>query len=387
MINIKNKVDCSGCFGCISICPKECIEMKSDKEGFLYPKVDHKKCIKCGACDRVCLIKNDLKLNEANIKAYACKNKNNEVRKNSSSGGIFYLLCEEVINKNGVVFGAAFDEKFEVKHMYAETLEECNKFRGSKYVQSLIGENYKKAKFFLESGRIVLFSGTQCQIKGLNLYLGKQYKNLITIDIVCHGVPSPKVFKIYKESLKKEFNAKINDIKFRDKKNGWKNYNYTVKFSDSQIFSENFAKNIYMKGFLKDLYLRPACYKCRAKNNKSGSDITLADYWGIEHKHPEFDDDKGTSLILLKSLKGRKILDSIIEKIDIIETDLDYAVKNNPSIIKSVNYNKKRSKFFKKIQCNDLESAIEKTYKVTFADKCINKIVYESIKIKNKVVK
>lgn len=387
MINIKNKVDCSGCFGCVSICPKECIEMKSDKEGFLYPKVDYKKCIKCGACDRVCLIKNDLKLNEVNIKAYACKNKNNEVRRNSSSGGIFYLLCEEVINKNGVVFGAAFDEKFEVKHMYAETLEECNKFRGSKYVQSLIGENYKKAKFFLESGRIVLFSGTQCQIKGLNLYLGKQYNNLITIDVVCHGVPSPKVFKIYKENLKKEFNAKITDIKFRDKKNGWKNYNYTVKFSDSQIFSENFTKNIYMKGFLKDLYLRPACYKCRAKNYKSGSDISLADYWGIEHKYPEFDDDKGTSLILLQSLKGRKILDSIIEKIDIIETDLDYAVKNNPAIIKSVNYNKKRSKFFKKIQCNDLESAIEKTYKVTFADKCINKIVYESIKIKNKVVK
>ena len=202
MIEILEKNKCCGCYGCVNICPKKCISMKYDNEGFAYPVVDKEKCVNCGLCEKACPTFKNLNLEKYNYEGYVCYNTNEEARKSSSSGGIFILLCEEVINKKGVVFGASFDENFIVKHSYAETLEGCKKFKGSKYVQSQIGDTYKQAKKFLEEGRIVLFSGTQCQIKGLNLFLNKKYENLLAVDIICHGVPSPMVFEKYKEILK-----------------------------------------------------------------------------------------------------------------------------------------------------------------------------------------
>lgn len=383
MINIVKKSECSGCYSCSNICPKECINIESDDEGFWYPSVDKDMCINCNLCEKVCPVINDPKTEKIDTIAYACRNKNEQVRKTSSSGGVFTLLCEEVIKNGGVVFGAAFDENFDVKHIYAETLEDCQKLKGSKYVQSKIGNTYKQAREFLSHERLVLFSGTQCQIKGLNLFLIKNYDNLITSEIICHGVPSPKVFKLYRENLKNKYNSNIKDIRFRDKELGWNKFSYVTEFKNNEIYSKTLHDDIYMKGFLKDLYLRPSCYECKAKNFSSNSDLSLADYWGVEKKHLELDDDKGISLVLINTKKGKDIFEKISCDMEVIETDIEYAINNNPCIVRPVKYNKNREKFFKSMKGKNLEHSIRKYTKVPFTQRVKGKIQYSLEKIKD----
>lgn len=336
-------------------------------------------------CENVCAVINTYHKKEFKPKAYECRDKDKNVRLSSSSGGVFTSLCEYVIDNEGVIFGVAFNDKFEVEHMEAANIEECKKFRGSKYVQSKIGITYKLAKQYLDKGRLVLFSGTPCQVKGLNLFLRKKYDNLILVDIVCHGVPSPLVFDIYKKSLEKNYNSKINSITFRDKSIGWKNYKYKISFENNKQDARLFIDNIYSKGFLNDLYLRPSCYSCEAKDHKSNSDITLADYWGVQNKHSGFDDDKGVSFILINSKKGKKVFDIINDKIEGVETDLEYAIYCNPCIVKSVRYNKKREKFFRDLNTKKLEENIMKNIKPSITQKVKNKIRFELSKINNKI--
>ncbi|MBY6839001.1 4Fe-4S dicluster domain-containing protein [Clostridium botulinum] len=382
MIKISDKSKCSGCYSCVNICPKQCILIKNDNEGFWYPEIDKDKCIDCGLCEKVCPIINKIDKDEKQIVSYACKNRDNETRNTSSSGGIFTLLCEYVISKNGVVFGAAFNNEFEVNHMYAETLEQCEKFKGSKYVQSKIGNTYRQAKEFLDYGRIVLFSGTPCQISGLSSFLMKKYNNLIMIDIACHGVPSPIVYKNYIKSLENNNNSNISLFSFRDKSTGWKEYSLKVDFNNKKQVKEIGYNNIYMKGFLNDIYLRPSCYECKFKNPTTSSDITLADYWGVQNIHPKFDDDKGTSLVLVNSKKGQDMFNEISHNMDFIKTDLDYAISNNPCIVRPVKYNPKREKFFSEINNNNIEEIINKYTKVTFTQKVKGKVFGALRKIK-----
>ncbi|WP_196001874.1 Coenzyme F420 hydrogenase/dehydrogenase, beta subunit C-terminal domain [Clostridium sp. 1001271B_151109_B4] len=373
MIEITKKEACHGCHGCFNVCPKACISMEIDNEGFWYPKVDKKICINCNLCEKVCPIINTPKREESNSLSYACKNKDESIRLDSSSGGIFTLLCEYVIKNDGIVFGAAFDKDFNVYHCYSETLEGCAKFRGSKYVQSIIGNTYKQVKNFLKEGKIVLFSGTPCQVSGLDTYLMQKYENLIMIDIACHGVPSPLVYRKYIDNIKNLNNSKIKNIQFREKSNGWKDYNFKVTFKNGS-FIQKMTDNIYMKGFLQDLYLRPSCYSCEFKKPMTSADITLADYWGVQNIHRDFDDDKGVSLVLINSDKGKDVLNNISEKMDIIKTDYDFAINNNPSIITPANYNKKRGRLFKGIESNDIEKEIAKFIKVTMVERVIRKL-------------
>ena len=364
MINITNKEECCGCHGCINICPRKCISMETDNEGFWYPKVNKNKCIECDLCKKVCPIINIQQKHNKEITAYACKNKDDKVRETSSSGGVFALLCENVINEGGVVFGAAFDKEFNVRHTYAETLDECIKFRGSKYVQSKIGDTYKKAKEFLDKGRIVLFSGTPCQIAGLDTYLIKNYKNLILVDIACHGVPSPLVYKSYINTLEKKNRSKIKEISFRDKSTGWKDYSVSFGFENGKKLKQFRTDNTYMNGYLKDIFLRPSCYTCKFKKPVTSADLTLADYWGVQNIHPEFDDDKGISLILINSKKGQDLLNTLTNKLEIIHTNLEYATKCNPVIIKASNYNKEREDFFNKFLVENVIKDIKRYTKL-----------------------
>lgn len=308
MIDILNKKDCCGCSACVQKCPKQCISLKEDNEGFLYPQVNQQECISCGICKKVCPIINP---NEKRtpLQIYAAINKNEEIRRQSSSGGIFTLLSEEILKEGGVVFGARFDENWEVKHDYTENVKGLVNFRGSKYVQSRIEDNYKKVETFLKQGRKVLFSGTPCQIAGLKRFLSKEYDNLLTVDFICHGVPSPKVWRLYlyetyRKIIKRggkhtassilsnsEGKSQIEDICFRNKDLGWKRYSFFLKLKLTDIkgkrntaeLFEPYSENIFMKGFLSDLYLRPSCYQCTARSGKSGSDITIADF-GIFNK-------------------------------------------------------------------------------------------------------
>ena len=249
-------------------------------------------------------------------------------------------------------------------HTYVETLVECAHFRSSKYVQSKIGETYKQVRKFLNDGRLVLFSGTQCQIKGLNLYLRKKYDNLIAVDIICHGVPSPKVFREYRKNLENAYHSKINNIWFRRKDEGWKRFSFAVSFENGKEYVESLKEDTFMRGFLSDLYLRPSCYECTAKNFVNNADITLADYWGVQHIHPEFDDDRGISLIFVNSKKGQHYLSLIEDKMNVMKTDIKYAIKHNPCAIRPVHKHPRRDKFFNMFNTGAvLNTAIEKCIK------------------------
>lgn len=340
MISIKSKYDCCGCEACAQRCAHNAISMKRDKEGFLYPIIDPNKCTKCDICEKVCPVINQ-KLPSEPIKTYAAKNKDEIVRLQSSSGGIFTLLATKTINNGGVVFGAKFDEQWKVVHDYVETIEDLAKFRGSKYVQSRINDNYIKVEQFLKQGRQVLFSGTPCQIAGLKKYLIIEYKNLICADIICHGVPSPMIWQKYKAQFELSYTSSIS---FRDKSNSWKTYEVVVSKDQKEVIRETVGQNVYMKIFLSDLCLRPSCAICPAKDGKSKSDITIADFWGIQHIHPEFDDDKGCNLVLINSEKGLNFFNKL--ECDKIESDFNTAIKYNPSYFKSVSEPKYRQYFF-----------------------------------------
>lgn len=352
---------CTGCCACSNICPKDAISMNEDNEGFKYPVVDENKCINCGLCVNVCpTINKQIKINN-DIKAYACINKDTDIRLKSSSGGIFSVIADYILSNNGIVFGAAFDKAWNVEHTYIEDIDDLDKLRTSKYVQSYIGVNYKYVKEFLEKGKLVLFTGTPCQIAGLKAYLGKDYDNLYCMDIICHGVPSPLVWRRFLNE-----NYDVDDIKainFRNKTTGWSGFSFKVQYTNKAII-ENRDSNLYMIGFLSDLYLRPSCYNCSFKTVERVSDITIADFWGINEILPKMNDEKGTSLIFIQSNKGKCLINKVKNNIELYEVDVNKAISFNSSMIKSVAKHRHREKFFKEImlQKNKINFVIEKYY-------------------------
>lgn len=408
MINIIEKKDCCGCSACVSICPKHCITMSLDNEGFLYPQVDNESCIDCGLCEKVCLVLNQGKECKP-FQVYAAKKINEEIRMKSSSGGIFTLLAEQILHEGGVVFGARFNADWEVIHDYTETKEGLAAFRGSKYVQSRLGDSFCQAEHFLRQGRKVMFTGTPCQIAGLKLFLRKTYDNLLTVDFICHGVPSPGVWKKYLEELiALKDNRKnsvlshskliilnsirdISRIEFRNKCLGWKKYSFALTLSvpnghgtkNTVLLSEPYNKNIFMKGFLADLYLRPSCYACPSKSMKSGSDITLGDFWGIQYVMPERDDDKGICCLMVNTEKGCQFLPSD-KWVEYSDSDYSTVIKYNKACVMSVVPNLKRNLFFDKFQKTDsVVRLIDKILTppffrrfLSFAKRLVNKIFH-----------
>ena len=354
MIKISRKQDCSGCYACSNVCPESAITMTEDAEGFLYPQVDDAKCTQCGLCEKVCPILNHKeRVNDTDF--YACINKNDDIRLKSSSGGVFSLLAESVIASGGVVFGALFDNDFVLVHGYTDTLEGLSDFRGAKYLQSQIGDAFCQAKEFLEKGRKVLFSGTPCQVSGLLSFLEKEYDNLMCVDMICHGVPSPKVFKMYKGELEKINGATTKKIVFRNKGTGWKQYSVQLSFHNDTMYSARVSEDIFMRGFLANLYLRPSCYDCREKTLNRKSDMTIADFWGVENIAPELDDDKGTSLLLVHSDKGKKILAALENGLIIKKIDGEKAILYNSSATMSAAYNPHRDGFFRRLNASPVD--------------------------------
>lgn len=368
MIKISDKVKCSGCHACMMSCPVQCITMQPDKEGFLYPKVDIAKCVDCGLCEKKCPISTPMNTtrNQTDILAYAAYSKNEVLRNKSSSGGVFTEIAQYVLQKNGVVFGAAFDNTFCLKHILVDSIDALEKLRGSKYVQSEIGTTFQQAMKLLDSGRIVLFTGTPCQIAGLYSFIGKEHDNLITLDIVCHGVPSPLVWRKYKKSLEKRMGSNIVGVNFRDKKTGWRTYSFVLEFLNKKFHIEKSGTNSYMQFFLKNLSLRPSCYHCAFKGTIRQSDFTLGDFWGIENVLPEMDDGKGTSLLLVNSSKGQKVLQEISKNIYYQQVNVEEAVPYNASIIKSPEMPKNRTHFMKELSNDEYEKIARKYNKRKF---------------------
>ena len=376
-VKIEENDLCCGCTACYSACPKNAIRMVRDNEGFLYPEVDREKCVNCGMCKKVCPILNKAKLNEFKPKAYLFQNSNEEIRKDSTSGGIFTAIGEFVIKNNGIVYGATFDDNFVVNHIGVESTYELCKFRKSKYVQSNQNNCFKEIKQYLDNGKLVCYSGTPCQVGGLRTYLRKDYENLILVDIMCHSVPSPLVFEKYKGYILKKMNAnKILNINFRDKnKYGYKYSMMTVE-TDNGIYSPGIDTDPYLRAFFSDVSVRPSCYNCHFKTMKRVSDLTIWDCFNINEIDKSFDDDKGTTRVLVQSEKGEKLLENL-DDVRLKELDINIATKKVKEMTNSVNYNDKRKKFFENI--ND-DNVFEKYYPTNFKTE-VNSFVRKALAI------
>lgn len=378
MIKIVDKTYCCGCGACEQICAKKAIQLIPDNEGFGYPEVNEELCVDCGLCIKSCPVINQNDEREP-LDVYAAVNKDESIRGKSSSGGIFSIVAEEVLEKGGVVFGVRFNENWEVIFDYFESIDKIDDFRRSKYVQAKVGDSYKDVLRFLKQGKYVLFTGTPCQIAGLRLFLRKEYENLILMDVICEGVPSPKLWKMY---LEEEFSKQckqatasypnistkelvIKDISFRNKESGWNRFSFSLNLTkrrngdgDSPIlYSYVNRDSAYMQAMFNYLDLRPICYVCPFKKCKSYSDITIADYWGIDKLHPEFNDNRGASMIFIHTEKGKSILS--LEKMSYIKTNYKESFKFN-NIITSSKKHPRREAFYKRIDtCESIISLLE----------------------------
>lgn len=307
MINISDKEKCSGCSACYNICPVDAIRMSSDEEGFFYPTVDLKKCIKCNKCEKVCQYQEESILKQHEIEAYAAYNTEENVRWNSSSGGMFALFASEIIKEGGYVVGAAFDDTWMVQHKIIDDIADLPLLMGSKYVQSDLKKIFGQIKKLLDEKKVVMFAGTGCQVKGLKRYLGKEYDNLLCIDFICLGVPSPLIWREYKKTVLKD--QDIRKINFKDKSLGW--HKFSFKAEGSRTFCEEGRGNMFMNGYFRGYYTRPSCFNCTSKGLMKESDITLADCWGIDKINPKMDDNKGISAIVVHTEYGKKIWEKV----------------------------------------------------------------------------
>ena len=336
---------CTGCAACASVCPTGSISMKEDREGFLQPHVETKTCIGCYKCEKTCPILNPIEIpTDFETQAYAAINKDEDVRMRSSSGGMFHALAKWTIEQGGVVFGARFNDQWEVVHDYTETIEGIKPFMRSKYVQSRIGDTFKQTKQFLDAGRQVLFVGTPCQIGGLKVYLKKDYEKLLTVDLICHGVPSPGVWRKYlKETIKGDTLLNFN---FRDKKDGWKEFQ-CVTTTNTTTRREQQMENEFFRGFLKNIYLRESCYQCTFKTVHRSADLTMADFWGVQDACPKMDDNKGTSLVSCHTTKGMHMIQTLMPQFSIRVQPIDKAIAHNQTMVESVAMPSRRRDFFR----------------------------------------
>ena len=328
MIEIKDKQDCTGCTTCANVCPKSCIEMRFDEEGFKYPHVDTSLCIECNLCVKTCPILNPT-ANPEPIKIYALKNKNSKEQSAAASGGVFSEISKHIISQKGVVVGAGYNPDFSVSHSIAHTDEECLRFRGSKYQQSNLDFLFKETKQILANGTIVLFSGTPCQISGLKHFLRKDYPNLYTCDIICHGVPSPKVFQAYLKFIEKKYHRRIKSINMRDKTIGWTHSGIRIDFTDGFSIFRNKETSLFNCMYSVHYATRPSCHKCQFANFHREGDITIGDFWGIQKSHPDFFDNNGVSLALINTAKGEILFNAIRQNFHYISSNQHECIQHN----------------------------------------------------------
>lgn len=361
MINILTASKCCGCSACLQICPQKCISFTTDQEGFQYPQVDKEKCVDCGLCEKVCPELHQFKPNPS-PHVYAAINNLTDIRLQSSSGGFFSAIAQNIIDEGGFVFGARFDTSWNVIHSYVNQKDELHYFRGSKYVQSNINDSYIQAKNLLKSGKKVLFTGTPCQILAFKNFLFKDYPNLITAEVICHGVPSPLVWRKYLNALKNKLTSddsyQYAFINFRDKKYGWTNFSQTFVLESGQdkeklYHSEPINENLFMRGFLRHLYLRPSCHQCPAKGFVSDSDFTIGDFWGYQDPTDHLTMKKGISLVIANNSKAEDLLKTL--DITCEPYDRQDIIKSNFALYHSFPPNHRRKKFFDKLVLPDTD--------------------------------
>ncbi len=373
---IVEKKYCTGCGACVAVCSKSAISTYYDSEGFEYPIIDKDKCINCGLCQKICpplnFINNldDRKRNSNIQRGFAARNKNFNERYISSSGGIFPLLAREVFKDNGVVVGVGYDNDFNAIYKIIESEKDLPLIQGSKYLQCKISPTvFKSIKEILITGRLVLFSGLACQCEGLKGFLRKDFDNLICIDLICMGVPSPIIWQYY---LQTYFAGEhVKKVNFKDKTVGWNSFNLAIE-TDKQSFCQHGADNPYFKSMFKTYNMRPSCFNCKFKLRERISDITLADCWGVSDIEPLIDDNKGLSAVLIHSSRGEFIWECIKPKVDYVERPFEVFVKGNPNLVQVRTMDERyRKRFYSFIENKEYNNAFE------FASS--NDITYKSI--------
>lgn len=365
---ITNNKKCIGCEACRNSCSQGAITMQMDKMGFYYPAINPSLCIDCKRCQKTCPLNQRKSSFENQIdQSYAVWNKDKDIRRNSSSGGFFAAIAQFVIERDGIVYGAVFNEHNEVVHAEIETIGQLIRVQGSKYVQSKIGFTFQLVKKQLSTGRYVLFSGTPCQVAALKKYLIKDYTNLIAVDFICHGVPSPGIWRNYLSQMEKKEGRKVSSVSFRAKDNGWAKFSTKYTFEDGFIHDVVHYDEVFTKGFLRNMYLRPSCYECEFKRGNSGADITMADLWGHEKFADLPKDDKGISLVIVNTATGLDFFNQLTPKVECVQINYSEAVGNNPAITESAIPHVGKARFEKLYTKGnqDIAALIEKCFKPT----------------------
>lgn len=333
MIKIDRKENCCGCLNCINSCPQKCIALEKDEEGYVYPKINIDKCINCGICENKCpLLKTKSISQKTTPIVYGLYNKNQKIRKKSTSGGFFYQLAKYVIEHQGIVFGVKYDKNMNVIHDYTEKEQGIFDFMGSKYVQSNVGDIFIKIKDFLKENRLVLFSGTPCQTAALKIFLNQEYDNLICCDFVCEGVPSNYYFDVYKHHYENEYKSKIVKFEFRNKKNGWLNFSNYIEFENGKkkyVFRNEFSLSQLL---YSGISTRPSCMECKYKELKSGSDFKMADFWKVSQSENTKYNYYGVSHIVINSEKAKRIFEKVSNNFEVFDSSYEEILKLNNSI-------------------------------------------------------
>lgn len=367
-MTLATQAACTGCSACASICPRCAIAMKSNSEGFLRPSIDSSRCIECGLCRKTCPVLMITQKNHDMPECFAFKTKNRELLQTSSSGGAFTSIAMPVIRAGGTVFGCVMEKPdFTAHHVMAENEAELAPMRGSKYVQSDIRGAFKKCKSELERGRQILFSGTSCQIAGLKAFLGKGYANLLTVDFICHGVPSPAVWRKYIDRCQNRAKSKISCISFRNKYYSWEKFSLSLSYDNDKLNSITpLDQDTYFKCYLGNYCLRRSCAACMFKPGKGAvSDITIADFWGIKEVRPSFFDEHGVSAVVIHTTKGKQAFNCSKSNAEVIPVSLNEITLHNPSYAISVVLPKGRNlfmRYFRHVCSLELLLAIAKRY-------------------------
>lgn len=352
-----NKTECCGCTACQQICEHKAIKMQTDKDGFIYPVKDMSLCIQCGLCEKVCSYASPKYQNET-MGVYAAMAENPSVRSKSSSGALFYIIAKQIIEKGGIVYGAILDEAMQVRHFGASSIEDLKKLRGSKYVQSSLNDTYREIRTHLRNGKVVYFTGTGCQVAGLKSFLIKDYSNLITSDLVCHGVPSQHLFNEHIKFLESKYKGKVIDYKFRDNDN-WGGCETVSIVNKAQITKTyrlpTYYLSPYLYSFMYSMTLRMSCYDCPFAKIPRQGDMTLGDFWGVKKYYPNLDVSHGVSLILINSPKGMAILESLKSKLIIKESNIIDAQKENKNLTNQTKMPDIRISVFRMIQAKGYE--------------------------------
>lgn len=359
MVQLCEHDACVGCGACANACPRNCIRMSANADGFFYPVVKTDDCIDCGLCRKACPVLAPEQC-DRETDAYAAYCENEQVQGASSSGGVFTLLAERILRNNGVVYGAGFDEYFRVKHLRIDHLDQLQALRGSKYAQSDMGSVYAQVKQDLKNGRHVLFSGTPCQVAGLHSFLGAEDEHLISIDIICHSVPSSKVLRRYLQSVEEAEKSQVVHVNFRDKRESWQGYYLRVAMKNGHELLCRGGENRYMRAMIQGLSTRTSCYGCKFKGENRKSDITLGDFWGVESACPEMFHKDGTSLVLTHTLRGRRLFEEVSGSLRYQKADIKKALQDNPAYSMVSRPHRYREEFFKKLEDEDFIALVDR---------------------------